>query len=94
MRNRVSASLRSLLNGGDGGEKKSTNTRMIQSRHLQALNDVGQSRTILYQNIVRCIELWKRIAKRYADKKCIVGYDLLNEPLLARYEGVDVGLLR
>lgn len=59
MRNRVSASLRSLLNGGDGGEKKSTTTRMIQSRHLQALNDVGQSRTILYQNIVRCIELWK-----------------------------------
>jgi hypothetical protein len=26
---------------------------------LQALNDVGQSRSILYQNIVRCIDLWK-----------------------------------
>jgi endoglucanase len=42
----------------------------------------------------RSLELWKRIAKRYADKRCIVGYDLLNEPLLARYDGIDVTLLR
>lgn len=56
MRNRVSASLRTLLN-----EKSSSNSniRLIQDRHLLALNDVGQSRSILYQNIVRCIELWK-----------------------------------
>jgi hypothetical protein len=40
------------------------------------------------------IDLWDTITKRYADKACIVGYDLLNEPLLARYDGVDPGLLR
>ena len=64
MRNRVSASLRSLLSTPDdiegGGEKANPKQlRRIQSRHLQALADVGQSRSILYQNIVRCIELWK-----------------------------------
>ena len=42
----------------------------------------------------RCIELWYKIAKRYENRECIVGYDLLNEPLLKRYEGIDVGLLR
>lgn len=41
-----------------------------------------------------CIDLWKTIAERYKDKACIIGYDLLNEPLLRRYEGIDVGLLR
>gem|GEM_PF-327895 len=40
------------------------------------------------------LDLWDTITKRYADKQCIVGYDLLNEPLLGRYEGVDPGLLR
>ena len=33
--------------------------RGLRSRHLQALNDVGHSRSILFQNIVRCIDLWK-----------------------------------
>lgn len=63
MRNRVSTSLQSLLNTPDnseGGEKANPKQlRRIQSRHLQALDDVGQSRSNLYQNIVRCIELWK-----------------------------------
>ena len=40
------------------------------------------------------IDLWDIITRRYAEKSCIVGYDLLNEPLLARYDGVDPGLLR
>lgn len=40
------------------------------------------------------IDLWVTITKRYAEHECIVGYDLLNEPLLARYPGVDPGLLR
>ena len=40
------------------------------------------------------IDLWDKITKRYADKTCIVGYDLLNEPLLARYSGIDPALLR
>jgi len=40
------------------------------------------------------IDLWDQITKRYADYNCIVGYDLLNEPLLGRYPGVEVGLLR
>ncbi|KAL7547693.1 hypothetical protein ACHAWF_010974 [Thalassiosira exigua] len=57
MRNRVLASLRTLLNPRVG--EKATEKRALQSRHLQALNDVGQSRSILYQNIVRCIDLWK-----------------------------------
>jgi len=57
MRNRVSASLRTLLN--ESKNSSNSNTRLIRDRHLLALNDVGQSRSILYQNIVRCIELWK-----------------------------------
>ncbi len=40
------------------------------------------------------VDLWDKITTRYADYTCIVGYDLLNEPLLARYPGVDPGLLR
>lgn len=43
----------------------------------------------------RCIELWHKIAQRYKEEECIIGYDLLNEPLLIRYENVpDAGLLR
>ena len=41
-----------------------------------------------------CIDLWYKIAERYKDRDCIIGYDLLNEPLLGRYEGIDVKLLR
>ena len=61
MRNRVSASLRSLMFTHDGEQTTPMNSeiRALQARHLQALNDVGHSRSILYQNIVRCIELWK-----------------------------------
>jgi hypothetical protein len=62
MRNRVSLSLRVLLNsGGEDGEDAmdSEEMRLLRLRHLQALHDVGQSRSILYQNIVKCIDLWK-----------------------------------
>ncbi|RLE71058.1 MAG: glycosyl hydrolase family 5, partial [Thermoprotei archaeon] len=31
-----------------------------------------------YQEIV--VRLWKMIAYRYRDKKCLFGYDLINEP--------------
>lgn len=41
-----------------------------------------------------CIDLWYKIAERYKDKECIVGYDLLNEPLLRRYPDIDKTLLR
>jgi aryl-phospho-beta-D-glucosidase BglC (GH1 family) len=41
-----------------------------------------------------CIDLWYKIAERYRNEDCIIGYDLLNEPLLRRYEGIDVKLLR
>ena len=41
----------------------------------------------------RCIDLWFKIADRYKTKQCIIGYDLLNEPLLTSY-GLDGGLLR
>ena len=58
MRSRVSASLRFLLSN-DREEETNSIRKELQSRHVQALNDVGQSRSILYQNIVRCIELWK-----------------------------------
>lgn len=40
------------------------------------------------------IDLWDKITKRYAGSSCIVGYDLLNEPLLGRYAGIDPALLR
>jgi hypothetical protein len=42
----------------------------------------------------RCKDLWFKIAERYKDSPCIIGYDLLNEPLLRRYEGISVDLLR
>ena len=42
-----------------------------------------------------CIELWYTIAERYKNENCIIGYDLLNEPLLIRYDNVsDESLLR
>ena len=66
MRSRVSQSLRSLLNGGGGEDGHNNNDIMdgehldlLRMRHLKALHDVGQSRSILYQNIVKCIDLWK-----------------------------------
>ncbi len=42
----------------------------------------------------RTVDLWDVLVRRYRDADCIVGYDLLNEPLLARYPGVDPGRLR
>ena len=61
MRNRVSASLRSLMHAHDNEPATpiESESKMLQFRHLQALNDVGHSRSILYQNIVRCIDIWK-----------------------------------
>jgi hypothetical protein len=41
-----------------------------------------------------CMDLWHKIADRYKTNECIIGYDLLNEPLLRRYEGIDSSLLR
>jgi len=41
-----------------------------------------------------CNDLWYKIAERYKGEECIVGYDLLNEPLLIRYEGIPTDLLR
>jgi hypothetical protein len=38
--------------------------------------------------------LWRRIAGRYAGNPYIIGYDLLNEPLLRRYQGIDEANLR
>ncbi len=41
-----------------------------------------------------CIELWYKIADRYKNSNYIIGYDLLNEPLLIRYKNVEPKLLR
>ncbi len=42
----------------------------------------------------RCMDLWYKIAERYREKECIIGYDLLNEPLLRRYPDISENLLR
>jgi endoglucanase len=42
----------------------------------------------------RCRDLWFTIADRFRDRECIIGYDLLNEPLLRRYHNVPERLLR
>lgn len=42
----------------------------------------------------RLSALWRRIAERYAGNPYIIGYDLLNEPLLRRYDGIDEADLR
>ena len=42
----------------------------------------------------RCIDLWYKIAERYRNNECIIGYDLLNEPLLRRYPHISEELLR
>lgn len=34
------------------------------------------------QNQKKCIALWTEIARRYRDKECVGGYDLLNEPIV------------
>lgn len=36
------------------------------------------------------IKLWKKIAERYSDKKIILGYDLLNEPIAHYFENKNV----
>jgi len=41
----------------------------------------------------RAIDLWMQIVRRYADNDWIVGYNLLNEPLLNKY-GIDRVVLR
>jgi endoglucanase len=41
-----------------------------------------------------CNELWYKIAERYQGNECIIGYDLLNEPLLRRYDNISTDLLR
>jgi len=42
-------------------------------------------------NQERTIEIWKRIAERYASEEWIVGYDLLNEPVLPPgFSGADL----
>jgi hypothetical protein len=38
----------------------------------------------------RTIEIWKRIAKRYAAEPTVIGYDLLNEPLAHYFEDEDL----
>jgi endoglucanase len=38
-------------------------------------------------NQTRTVEIWKKIAERYADEDWIVGYDLLNEPVLPQGYG-------
>jgi hypothetical protein len=41
----------------------------------------------------RAIDLWKKIAQRYAENDWVVGYNLLNEPLLNKY-GISRTVLR
>lgn len=41
----------------------------------------------------RAIDLWMKIAQRYVNNDWVVGYNILNEPIL-KYDGLDQGLYR
>ena len=64
-----------------------------QSEHNIADSD-GEARLWtqpeIYWPIAR--QVWTEIAKRYAEEKLIIGYDLLNEPVTP--DGVDTAILR
>ena len=74
MRNRVSQCLRSLINRENDNNVTMNENELnaLRTRHLKALSDVGQSRSILFQNIVRCIDLWKEalLIPSSVDVKC------------------------
>ncbi len=43
---------------------------------------------------IKIIDIWKEIAERYADEEWIIGYDLINEPVLPEgYNGLDLRTL-
>lgn len=49
----------------------------------QGISDYDPSKPSLWEsseNKAKTVELWKRIAERYADEQWVAGYDLLNEP--------------
>ncbi len=39
---------------------------------------------------ITTIKLWEKIAERYSDKKIILGYDLLNEPIAHYFENKNI----
>ena len=61
------------------------------------ISDSNGSEARLWTNVVnqdRTVEIWRKIAERYADKEWIGGYDLINEPVLpAGYSNTDLRLL-
>ena len=61
MKDRAMNCIRHLLN--DNGETRGSRqlSREFQKLHVKAMNDVGQSRKILLQNVVRCIDIWKEV---------------------------------
>ena len=61
MKDRVINCIRYLLDGNDETREGRQFSRNFQKLHVKAMNDVGQSRRILLQNVVRCIDIWKEV---------------------------------
>ncbi|EJK54972.1 hypothetical protein THAOC_25357 [Thalassiosira oceanica] len=61
MKDRAMNCIRHLLNDNEETRDGRQFSRNFQKLHLKAMNDVGQSRRILLQNVVRCIDIWKEV---------------------------------
>jgi glucan 1,3-beta-glucosidase len=72
------------LHGAPGGQSREFITGVVGKNELWA-SEANQARTVA---------LWREIARRFAGRSAVVGYDLLNEPMGAPDAGAIFSLYR